>query len=38
VLLVAAIPKFAAQAIRKVHDLDWKPLFFMSNVRPPSAQ
>jgi len=29
VLLVAAIPKFAAQAIRKVHDLDWKPLFFM---------
>jgi branched-chain amino acid transport system substrate-binding protein len=32
VLLVAAIPKFAAQAIRKVHDLDWKPLFFMSNI------
>ena len=32
VLLVAATPKFAAQAIRKVHDLDWKPLFFMSNV------
>ena len=32
VLLVAAIPKFAAQAIRKVHDLDWKPLFFISNV------
>ena len=31
VLLVAAIPKFAAQAIRKVHDLDWRPLFFMSN-------
>ena len=31
-LLVAAIPKFAAQAIRKVHDLGWKPLFFMSNV------
>jgi len=30
VLLVAAIPKFGAQAIRKVHDLDWKPLFFMS--------
>jgi branched-chain amino acid transport system substrate-binding protein len=34
VLLVAAIPKFAAQAIRKVHDLDWKPLFLMSQ---PSA-
>jgi branched-chain amino acid transport system substrate-binding protein len=32
VLLVAAIPKFAAQAIRKTHDLNWKPLFFMSNV------
>jgi branched-chain amino acid transport system substrate-binding protein len=32
VLLVAAIPKFATQAIRKVHDLDWKPLFFMSFV------
>jgi len=32
VLLVAASPKFAAQAIRKVHDLDWKPLFFLSNV------
>jgi branched-chain amino acid transport system substrate-binding protein len=32
VLLTAAIAKFAAQAIRKVHDLEWKPLFFMSNV------
>jgi branched-chain amino acid transport system substrate-binding protein len=32
VLLVAATPKFAAQAIRKVRDLEWKPLFFMSNV------
>jgi branched-chain amino acid transport system substrate-binding protein len=32
VLLVAAIPKFAAQAIRKTHDLNWKPMFFMSNV------
>jgi branched-chain amino acid transport system substrate-binding protein len=32
VLLVAAIPKFAAQSIRKVHDLNWKPMFFMSNV------
>ncbi|MBV9248278.1 MAG: ABC transporter substrate-binding protein [Acetobacteraceae bacterium] len=31
VLLVAATPKFAAQAIRKVHDLDWKPLFFVCN-------
>ena len=32
VLLVAATPKFAAQAIKKVHDLDWKPMFFMTNV------
>ena len=32
VLLVAALPKISAQAIRKVHDLAWKPMFFMSNV------
>jgi branched-chain amino acid transport system substrate-binding protein len=32
VLVVAAAPKFAAQAIRKVHDLNWTPMFFMSNV------
>ena len=32
VLLVAATPKFAAQAIKKVHDLNWKPLFFLTNV------
>jgi branched-chain amino acid transport system substrate-binding protein len=32
VLLVAAIPKFAAQAIKKVHDLDWHPTFFLTNV------
>ena len=31
-LLVAAIPKFAAQAIRKVHDLNWNPMFFMASV------
>ncbi|WP_428483854.1 ABC transporter substrate-binding protein [Rhodopila sp.] len=31
-LLVAATPKFAAQAIKKVHDLGWHPTFFMSNV------
>lgn len=31
-LLVAAIPKFAAQAIRKVSDLGWKPHFFITNV------
>jgi branched-chain amino acid transport system substrate-binding protein len=32
VLLAAASAKFAAQAIRKVHDLNWKPLFFMTYV------
>ncbi len=32
VLLVAATPKFAAQAIQKVHDLDWHPTFFLTNV------
>jgi branched-chain amino acid transport system substrate-binding protein len=32
VLLVAAIPKFAAQAIRKVYDMNWKPTFLMTNV------
>jgi branched-chain amino acid transport system substrate-binding protein len=31
-LLVVAAPKFAAQAIRKVHDLNWHPMFFMTNV------
>ncbi|MCC7274585.1 MAG: ABC transporter substrate-binding protein [Alphaproteobacteria bacterium] len=25
-------PKFAAQAIRKVYDIDWKPLHFLNNV------
>src|SRR5262249_8627963 len=32
VLLVAAIPKFAAQSIRKVYDSNWKPTFYMTNV------
>jgi len=31
-LIVAATPKFAAQTIRKVHDIGWKPMFFMTNV------
>jgi branched-chain amino acid transport system substrate-binding protein len=31
-LLVAAVPKFAAQAIRRVYDIGWKPTFFMTNV------
>ena len=32
VLLTAAIPKFAAQAIRKIYDIDWKPTHFLNNV------
>jgi branched-chain amino acid transport system substrate-binding protein len=31
-LLVAATPKFAAQAIRSVHNINWKPIFFLTNV------
>jgi branched-chain amino acid transport system substrate-binding protein len=31
--VLVAIPKFAAQAIRKVYDIGWKPaLFFLNNV------
>jgi branched-chain amino acid transport system substrate-binding protein len=30
--VLAATPKFAAQTIRKVYSLSWKPLFFMTNV------
>ena len=32
VLLTAAIQKFAAQAIRKVYDIGWKPTHFLTNV------
>jgi branched-chain amino acid transport system substrate-binding protein len=32
VLLTVAIPKFAAQAIRKIYDIGWKPTHFLSNV------
>jgi branched-chain amino acid transport system substrate-binding protein len=32
VLVTAAIPKFAAQAIRKIYDIGWKPTHFLSNV------
>lgn len=32
VLIVGATPKFAAQTIRKIADLGWKPMLFMSNV------
>jgi branched-chain amino acid transport system substrate-binding protein len=32
VLIFSGTPKFAAQAIRKVYDIGWKPMFFMDNV------
>jgi branched-chain amino acid transport system substrate-binding protein len=32
VLLTAAVQKFAAQAIRKVYDIGWKPTHFLTNV------
>ena len=32
VFITATTPKFAAMAIRKLHDLDWHPLHFMSNT------
>jgi branched-chain amino acid transport system substrate-binding protein len=32
VLLTAAVPKFAAQAIRKVFDTGWKPTHFLTNI------
>jgi branched-chain amino acid transport system substrate-binding protein len=31
-LIVGATPKFAAQAIRRVHEIGWKPMFFLANV------
>ncbi len=31
-LLTAAVPKFAAQAIRKIYDIGWKPNHFLTNV------
>ncbi len=32
VLLTAATPKWAAQTIRKIAEMNWKPLHFMTNV------
>ena len=32
VLLTVAIPKFAAQAIRKVYDIGWRPTHFLTSV------
>jgi hypothetical protein len=32
VLVIAATPEFAAQTIRKVYEIGWKPMTFLSNV------
>jgi len=32
VLVIAATPKYAAQAIRKVFEIGWRPMTFLSNV------
>jgi ABC-type branched-subunit amino acid transport system substrate-binding protein len=32
VLVIAATPKFAAQAIRKAHEISWKPMTYLANV------
>ena len=32
VLITVATPKFAAQMIRKIYDIGWKPLHFLTNV------
>ena len=37
VLLIAATPKFAAQAIRKAYDIGWKPTRYLANVSPSVA-
>ena len=37
VLLIAATPKFAAQAIRKSYDLSWDAVRYLSNVSPSIA-
>ena len=36
-LIIAATPKFAAQAIRKTYDIGWKPTRYLSNVSPSIA-
>ena len=37
VLIIAATPKFAAQAIRKSYDLGWNAVRYLSNVSPSIA-
>ena len=35
--MIAATPKFAAQAIRKAYDIGWKPTRYLTNVSPSIA-
>ena len=37
VLVTAATPKFAAQMIRKIYDLNWKPMHLLTNVSISTA-
>jgi branched-chain amino acid transport system substrate-binding protein len=37
VLVCATSPKFAAQAVRKVFDIGWRPLTFMANIASSAA-
>ena len=37
VFVIAATPKFAAQAIRKSYDIGWKPVRYLTNVSPSIA-
>ena len=37
-LINVAIPKFAAQAIRKIYDIGWKPIHILNNVSSSVGQ
>ena len=38
VLVTVAAPKFAAQTIRKVYDIDWKPTHFLASISTRSRR
>jgi branched-chain amino acid transport system substrate-binding protein len=37
VLVLATAPRFAAQAIRRVHDIGWRPMTFVANIASSAA-
>jgi branched-chain amino acid transport system substrate-binding protein len=37
ILVIAAAPRFAAQALRRVYEIGWKPMTFVTNVSVSSA-